>query len=400
MPGETLTSFDYALKEYYTDSRVIDMVYKRNPWLAMCPKREDFYGDLMPIPTIYGNPQGVSNTFSTAQTNKTPSQGVKFNLTRARKYGLVDIDNETLLASQSQKGAWLEARVVAINGVINALSRQAAVAMYRDSGGAIGQIGTVSTDTITLTDISEITNFEVNMELVASANLDGSSPRTGSATVTQVDRGAGQLVSDSNWSSQITSIAANDYLFIEGSIAAEIEGLSGWIPASAPTSTAFFGVDRSVDTDRLGGNRVTGTNQPIEEAIIEGASRAGREGGEPDCCFLNFEKYSDLEKSLGSKVQYIEVQATANVMFPGIRVNGPSGVISVFPDRNAQPDVAWLLQKDTWVLASLGPVPRVLNADGLQMLRLSSSDGVEARWGMYYNLGCRAPGFNTRVSLS
>ncbi len=396
-----LTSFDFALKEFYTDEVVLDLVYRDNPWLAICPKREDFYGDLLPVPLIYGNPQGRSATFATAQANKQPTQGTKFNLTRVSDYGLADIDNETLLASQNNKGAWLEARTTEINGVINALSRSMAVSMFRDSGGSIGQAGsyTATELTFTLSNIEEVTNFELNMELVADDAKAGTSLRTGSGTVTAIDRDTGVITSDAAWDTGITSFAANDYVFVEGDPTAKMSGLDDWIPSTAPTSTAFFGVNRSVDTSRLGGVRITGTGQPIEEALIEGASRVGREGGSSDLCFINFEKYSDLEKSLGSKVQYIEVAATANVMFPGIRINGPKGVIDVMPDRNCLPDVAFVLQKETWRLYSLGKAPRVLNTDGLQMLRLSTSDGVEVRWGYYSQLGCRGPGWNGRISL-
>lgn len=44
-----LTSFDFALKEYYTDEKVEDLVYRDNPFLAMVPKREDFYGKKLPV---------------------------------------------------------------------------------------------------------------------------------------------------------------------------------------------------------------------------------------------------------------------------------------------------------------------------------------------------------------
>lgn len=395
-----LVAFDFALKEYYTDEKVEDLVYQDNPWLALCPKREDFYGDVLPVPLIYGNPQGRSATFSNAQTNKTPTQGIKYNLTRVSDYGLADIDNETLLASQSNKGSWLEARTTEIDGVINSLSRSLGIAMFRDSGGSIGDAGTISTTLVTLTNIEEITNFEVNMELVAGPNKDGTSLRTGNATVTGIDRSLGTLTSDSNWTAQITGFVVTDFLFVQGDATAKMAGLDDWIPATAPTSTAFFGVDRSVDTNRLGGIRVPGTNQPIEEALIEGASQCAREGGSPDLSFLDFEKFSELEKSLGSKVHYIEVNATANIMFPGIQVNGPKGPIKVIPDRNAQPNLAWMLTTKNWKLYSLGKAPRVLNTDGLQMLRLSSADGVEIRWGYYAQFGGAAPGWSARISLS
>ena len=39
-------------------------------------------------------------------------------------------------------------------------------------------------------------------------------------------------------------------------------------------------------TTRLGGIRFDGSSLPLEEAFIGAASRAAREGGKPDVCFM------------------------------------------------------------------------------------------------------------------
>ena len=49
-----MTSFDAALKQWYTDDKVENMVYKDNPLLAMLAKMEMFKGKNLPIPIIYG----------------------------------------------------------------------------------------------------------------------------------------------------------------------------------------------------------------------------------------------------------------------------------------------------------------------------------------------------------
>ena len=64
-----------ALKELYTgDDYMKDLVYKKNPFLALCPKDESpsgFAGKYIPVPLIYGTPQGRSATFTNAQGNQT-----------------------------------------------------------------------------------------------------------------------------------------------------------------------------------------------------------------------------------------------------------------------------------------------------------------------------------------
>ena len=150
-----------------------------------------------------------------------------------------------------------------------------------------------------------------------------------------------------------------------------------------------------------------GSSESIEEALIDTASLVAREGGQPDMCFMSFSSYAALEKSLGSKVQYVEVShKEANIAFAGIRILAPYGPITVIPDRscisqNGVP-VAYLLQMDTWKLRSLGRVPHILTygLEGLEGLRVGNADALEIRLGMYGNLTCEAPGWNAVCQLS
>ena len=58
-----------------------------------------------------------------------------------------------------------------------------------------------------------------------------------------------------------------------------------------------------------------------------------------------------------------------------------------------------MLTMNVWKLYSLGKAPKILDTDGLKMLRESTSDAVEVRVGYYAQLGCRAPGFNVNIQL-
>lgn len=399
-----LTSFAAALKEHYTDDRVENMVYKDNPLLAMLPKYEQFGGKNLPIPIIYGNPQGRSATFSTAQSNKTSSQLKDFVLTRSRDYSLASIDNETMEASKGNANAFLEAATVEIDGAIQSATRSLAVALYGTGSGSIGQApssgGPFTGTTLTLQDIEDITNFEVGMELVFSASDGGGTVKSGKVTVTKVNRTDGIITTDAL--SAIdggTGVADNDYIIVEGDYDLKVSGLRAWLPDSEPTSSPFFGVDRTADTTRLGGLRYDGSSQPIEEALVDAAVRAAREGGRPDVCFMSYDKYADLEKALGSKVQYVDLRANAEIGFRGILVHGPRGPIRVVPDQNCPGKRAFMLQMDVWKLYSLGKAPKILDSDGLKLLRDGNADSVEVRVGYYAQLGSRAPGWNVNIKL-
>lgn len=396
-----MTSFDAALKQHYTSDRIENMVYSDNPLLALLPKYEQFGGRNLPVPVIYGNPQGRSATFATAQSNKTNSQITDFVLTRNSDYSLASISNEVIEASKGNANAFMEAATTEIDGAIQAATRSLAIAVYGSGSGTIGQVSAGFTGTsFTLSDIEEVTNFEVGMELVFSTADGGGSVKSGSITVTGVNRDTGVITVDAG--SAIdggTGPATSDYVFVEGDYDSKIKGLGAWVPAAAPSATAFFGVNRSVDASRLGGIRYDGSAEPLEEALIGGASRVAREGGKPTHCFMAYSNYAELEKSLGSKVQYVDLKSSVDIAFRGIMINGPRGPIRVVPDQNCPSGVAYMLQLDTWKLYSLGKCPRILDADGLKMLRESAADAVEVRVGYYAQLGCKAPGYNARIAL-
>jgi hypothetical protein len=147
--------------------------------------------------------------------------------------------------------------------------------------------------------------------------------------------------------------------------------------------------------------RYDGTSQSIEEALIDSSALLAREGGKADVCITNFKSYSALEKSLGSKVQYVDMKGPAEIAFRGIMINGANSMIKVFPDRNCQAQTGYLLQMNTWTLNSLGDAPQILRyGDGLEMLRLSTADAAEVRIGYYAQISTNAPGFNANVTLS
>ncbi len=396
-----MTSFASALKVHYTDDRVENMVYNDNPLLALMPKMTSFGGKNLPIPIIYGNPQNRSAVFATAQAGATSSKISDFVLTRNQDYSMAFIDNETLEASQGNGNAFMEAATTEIDGAIHSAARSLAIAMYRTGSGSVGQANaSVSSTSLVLKQSEDVTNFEVGQELVFSTANGGGSLKAGSVTITGVNRDTGVLTVDALTAIDSgTGIAANDYIFAAGDHDAKIKGLLAWLPSTAPTSTPFFSVDRSVDATRLGGIRFDASAMPLEEGLIAAAARAAREGGKPEYCFMGYEKYADLEKALGSKVQYVDLKANAEIGFRGIAINGPRGVIKVVADQNCPSDRAFMLDLSKWKLYSLGKAPKILDTDGLKMLRQSNADGVEVRVGYYAQIGCRAPGHNVNIRL-
>ncbi len=414
-----------ALKELYTgDDFMKDLVYKKNPFLALVPKDESpggFAGKYIPVPLIYGTPQGRSATFSSAQANQTAPALSSFFVYRVKNYQLCTIENELLEATKNDAGAFVNEAKLNMDTSIRNISNDLALDLYGAANGIRGVISTITSGVIVLTRPADVVNFEVGMSLVSFSASGTTYTQSTSAAVgyiIRVNRSSGEITvaatqggsaaTPTNWSGSFPNLAVEgDVSFGAHSVQTsylKVSGLAAWLPQTAPSaSESFWGVDRSVDVTRLSGVRFDGSSETIEEALIDAASLVAREGGQPDMCFMSFASYAALEKSLGSKVQYVDVKhEEADIAFAGIRIHAPYGPITIIPDRNCPPLRAYLLQLDTLKFRSLGKAPHILTygLEGLEGLRVGTADALEIRIGYYGNLICNAPGWNCVVTLS
>lgn len=402
-----------ALKELYTgDDYMKDLVYKKNPHLALVPKDESpsgFAGKYIPVPIIYGTPQGRSATFSNSQGNQTAPALSSFFVYRVSNYQLCTITNELLEATKDNAGAFIDEAKLNMDTSFRNISNDLALDLYGNASGNRGTISSITTGVIVLSNAASVVNFEVGMALV-SYSLSGSTytqstssaigyviaVNRSSGTVTVSATAGGSAGTPTNWSTSFPLLGVQgDVAF--GAISLQtsflkVSGLAAWLPATAPSASEnFWGVDRSVDVTRLAGVRFDGSAETIEEALIDAAALVAREGGQPDMAFMPFASWAALEKSLGSKVQYVDVKHDeADIAFAGIRIHAPYGPITVIPDRNCPSATCYLLQMDTWKFRSLGKAPHILTygMEGLEALRVGTADALEIRIGYYGKQNC------------
>lgn len=407
-----MTSFDAALKTHYTDQAVEDLVYKDNALLALMPKYENFGGRNLPIVVKYKHGGGRSATFSVAQANSGNALGVEdFLLTRVNDYCVATIDSETIEASEGDPNAFMEAATAQIDGAIGTLTRALARDIYRSGWGSLGAIATggISSDTVTLSNADDVVNFEVSDVCVFSSSEDGATLRNSGSglTIESIDRSAGTITFTAAVSTE-TGTSAGDYIFTKGDrqnsatpTRLKVAGLAAWCPSSAVSaSDSFFGVNRSTDTRLVGLRYAPAAGTPLDEVLLEAASRVAREGGRLTHFFMSPSKFTELVKQLGSKVQYVDLKASANVGFSAVRIMGMRGAIDVVADHNCPSDKVYGLDLASWKLYSLGKAIRVIDTDGNNMIRQASADGVEIRYGFRGNVGTNAPCHNIAVTLS
>lgn len=408
------TTFNDGLNILYPEQAIEKLVYEDHPFLALVPKSETFKGKRMDCRVYFENPQGRSQNFARARARglATNSKVESFELTRSKDYHISFIENEVLEAAADEEGAAITAIQAEFEGGVRSLTQSLSTKLFRDGFGWVAQVGSVSTNTITLSDANDVVHFAVGQELgIAAAATSGAARAYGSSTngliITGINRVTGVLTFGFNVTDATNGIpgtVANDFIFIRGDrdeggspVRQVITGLAGWLPDTDPTSSSFFGVDRTQDVTRLGGLRRDVSALPIEEGLISTAELLGREGGRPEYVFMNPMKAAELKMALGTKVNYVDVETSVGISFRSIEVTGPKTTIRVMSDPSCPYNRGYMLTMKTWKLYSLGKLVRPAAKAGegkYKFIDVSDADTVEMRLVYRAQLGCHAPGYN------
>jgi hypothetical protein len=419
-----------ALKELYVDDKdyMKNLVYSKNPWLAMIPKNESpdgFAGKYIPVPLEYGNPQGRAHTFANAQNQQTASDVVSYFVYAVQDYQLITITNLLMEQTKTNAGAFVDEASRTLDNGFRNLSNNMAFELFYGGTASRGQVSAAGTAisgttlTFTLANPQTVVQFEVGMSLQGSATDGGAAINGSGATVLvaqiiSVNRNTGVIQAVVVQDTYSASWPAGTFLQVYGDIGIGgastiagmlgLSGLAAWVPLVDPPSTDnFWGVNRSADPTRLGGLRFNATSFSIAEGITNALALANREGAAPDLIILDFVSYASLINELGAKVQYVQLDHDeVEVSFEAIHFHSAYGKIPVMADRSAQAQQAWVLTQDTWKFRSLGKAPHILTygMEGLEGLRVGNADALEIRLAYYGNVICSAPGYNMVVSLS
>lgn len=399
MAASDLTTVAFIYKRLYSDKRVGDLAMRRHPLYKMIRKEGGFVGSAFFYPIRYGNPQGVSGTFSSAQSAASSSSGKQLQASRKPKYGVITLNGEAMAAAEGDAGAFMNLVKTETDGVIEEMGDSFGFDLYRLGNGNRGRRSSAATNVITLTVADDARNFKVGMTVVADDTITGASLRSGSTTVTAVDEDTGTITLAS--AAAITAFADNDYLFRAGDPATCMEGLSAHFPLAAPTAgDSFRGIDRSSAPRALAGVRVDDTATPIEENIGLVAVKINQSGpADATVCMLNPIRMYEVSRRLNAKVTYDGGGVKAAFGFQGIDVHTAAGTIRVVADPDCPTDRGYVLNLNSMYLKHLKGLPHIVTDDGKPSLRQTDADGIEARARGWVNLIVDEPGSNGVFSI-
>lgn len=388
-----------------------EALYEDSPSVGIIPKDTSFEGEAKAVVIHLSGVMG-SHTFEEAQRHASDAESRRFLVTRVKDYAVATMDAETMLASKSNKGAVARTIDMQTRSALYTIGRSVGAQLFGDGDGYLGAVGSLdSTDGIVLADPRDVVNFEVGYRIGfydSSASADLTATANNWPIITSINRETGLIRFDEDVSggSAILSaaVAAGDSLYRvgdrSGGAGLGASGFGKWLPLAAPTSgDSFFGVDRSVDPVRLAGNRIVGSGARLEDTVMTASAKVMINGGRPDTLIVNPLRFAELNKSSYSKTEFCDISTDiARVGYKGIRFPTPSGVVEVLPDPQCPYATGWLLQKNTWEICSLGPLPHFAKDDGSKYDRQATADGIEFRIRAFWNLICHKPHCNARIT--
>lgn len=420
--GSTMSTFDSLLKERYEPGIVEKLMYPENVLLAKLQKLGDteMVGSDMPVPIFATLPQGLSGGFATAQAKAATTGGnstsIKWQIAAGDYFGVVHIGDKVLKSSRTNRGAFLANKEIEIDGLFEQAAEILSVYLWGNGGQAIGrrQIINGAGTVITLASAIDAQNFEVGMDLRASAN-DGAtatdSLRAGNpATVSGINRATGEVTA-ADWA-DITAFADGDYLFRDGDFFGDqgviiMKGVTAFL-TETDTPPALWGVTaatRATDPQRFAGCRIPNAEiagKTIDERIKILLSRmTGRyKAKAPTSGWLNPEDFQVLETLMAAKgIRALEDDST-QFGFAKISIATSTGMLPIFTDRHCPKGHFFAMRMEDWGISSIDELTHFENEDGLQILRRATSTDYEARLLSYPLLFNRAPKNSGRCQLT
>lgn len=412
---QSVANFDAFLKEIYPAYEQELIAANDYPFLSSLRKVDEFGGDAIITPILYGNPAGRSSSYARAWANANTTKHKKFVVTeRKTDYNVVEIEAEVMAATEEGDYSFAKAKALEIRGKLEELGKSLSLSLFRDGTGDLGTISSITSgagtnDVIVLTNKSDVLSVSEGQVLnfrdtSVGTSLIQDSGADARATVTQVDSSAGTItIGGVNLATAYdVAVAAADKILTDGDDTSKVVGLAGWLPLTAPgTSDSFFGVNRSDNVVALSGHRVDNTSRSIVDNGEELALMIGEYGGRPNVWVMNPRAGRQLSQDLGTQVERMD-GGNGKFGFNGFElVNWMVPNMTVMFDYTCPPDRAYMLQTDTWKLSHLKGVPHIAQEDGLMIRHSGSTNDSFTCYSRYWaELICRAPGFNGVMSVA
>lgn len=189
-----------------------------------------------------------------------------------------------------------------------------------------------------------------------------------------------------------------------------IDTLDSWVPATAPSATAFKGMDRTID-EVLGGVRLTSAEvatlnlaQRLELLAVTGRSRFGWDDESGYRAYVHTTKFNELNQLLQRtdmrQMGYSGSMSKTSYGYNVIHMCSIGANVEVVDAPFMDPTYAWMLNPKNWLLHSSAGWPSVMDDDGLKFVRKSTQDAYSLQYTGYGSFRTDDPSKTGRVPLN
>lgn len=414
MATTPIAQLEALARTLYKDG-VPEIGYTDTPAWGSITKTSTFFGKSKEFSSRFGKTPGASRTYARSRANSGASPFAKWIVTRSKDFVTVQFDVETFEALGNQEGAQTNYVEEETTSAQDQCAQRIERNFFRNIGGSQGTIlAGGGTPTITLTDPSMVMGLDVGMWLdsdTTDGSAGGAVDNAAPFQISAINRVTGTVTrTGGNWNAG-GGFGNGDHIFVNGDFGLALAGLDAWIPSTDPGATPFFGLDRSVDPQRLGGTRYTAnavTDGNVLNALISAGALTNALGGKTKIVFMESIDFGTFVKQLGDNAQYTVTPGQSidgkklDVGYEGVRVMLPSGTAVVHPNRHCQKNTAWLLDPSDISFEGMKQTPRWMDLDGGKWIRMTH-DNVHGVEGYLYYSGqfvVRSPGMHARVNLT
>ena len=328
------------LKVYYKKEGIQNLLFRNSPLLKKI-KKERVEGKEQRFAAMYSRGGAAGGDFTAAKTQAaTVAQTAEFCVTPGQLFSVYTMNAKEVAASRSNAGAYMRVGGAKCFAASESLRKTLAAALY---GAGYGEICKVpsggwtftesQTQTITLPE-DAVMKIDVGSKLVVKATL--TTAESSAAVTLTVNSINGTSV---NVTPSGSASPSEGYIVcLAGSMSGNNPllpvGLDGWLPVKAKRTgdtwtgfidDLFFGVDRSVNPDRLAGAfyNGTGASEAKKSCVTKLIKALRRQGSLCDMIVMNDDDFLAFSAELETTNTYFTATSTrekktANVGFSDI----------------------------------------------------------------------------------
>jgi hypothetical protein len=318
MAGISMSSNILAILKIVYKDGVQSLLFRNSPVLRKIQKSRT-EGKELRFSAMFGRGGAAGGDYAMVKQQAVETaRNVEFKTIPGQIFSALTVNQKEILASRSNKGAYMTILGNKTFAALEAERKQLAKALYGTGYGELGQAPAITlvvgSNNIVLPEEAVI-GLDVGSVFRFAASTPDGTLGTSVNTVTAID---GTTVTFT--ATAANTVAAGSWVVLEGSRDASGNpllpvGLESWLPTvgnrtgsswASYIGNPFYGVDRSLATDRLAGQFVLSpaSGYKIADVISELFRKCRRAGAEVDLIVMNDRKYAELIAEINAATTY------------------------------------------------------------------------------------------------